>query len=253
MKAQFFMPTVALSVLALGALAQEPEVQEPEAQESEAQEHGARSPKQQVEALLEEFADTELGRVEAYEAFRPRFEALAAKHRGTEAEVTASLWLLKNTWWLRPDGKMEETAMPIAEDLLERHADSPQLGSIVDYKYVFGTEQRESLFQKLFDVTPLKDVKAWAQFGLAQLDPATSDEGRPNEHFALLLDEYKDCPWRSTTMGDIADAHVNPHSPKALEVGETVPDIVGIDEHDNTMKLSDFRGSVVLLDFWGDW
>ncbi len=31
------------------------------------------------------------------------------------------------------------------------------------------------------------------------------------------------------------------------------PEIVGTDVDGKPMKLSDFRGKIVMLDFWGDW
>ena len=38
-----------------------------------------------------------------------------------------------------------------------------------------------------------------------------------------------------------------------LKVGKEAPEIVGKDVHGEEFKLSDYRGKVVLLDFWGDW
>jgi cytochrome oxidase Cu insertion factor (SCO1/SenC/PrrC family) len=38
-----------------------------------------------------------------------------------------------------------------------------------------------------------------------------------------------------------------------LAVGNLAPDIVGSDLDGNEFKLSDYRGKVVMLDFWGDW
>jgi peroxiredoxin len=38
-----------------------------------------------------------------------------------------------------------------------------------------------------------------------------------------------------------------------LQPGKIAPDIVGEDIDGKPMKLSDFRGKVVLLDFWGFW
>lgn len=32
-----------------------------------------------------------------------------------------------------------------------------------------------------------------------------------------------------------------------------VPEITGCDLDGETLKLSDYRGKVVLLNFWGDW
>ena len=38
-----------------------------------------------------------------------------------------------------------------------------------------------------------------------------------------------------------------------LSIGKVAPDIVGEDLDGTPMKLSDYRGKVVVLDFWGDW
>ena len=40
---------------------------------------------------------------------------------------------------------------------------------------------------------------------------------------------------------------------KNLSIGKVAPDIVGEDLDGTPMKLSDYRGKVVVLDFWGDW
>jgi len=211
------------------------------------------APDKELASMLAAYEATELGRVEAYEAFRPRFEAFASAHRGTEPEVRATLWLVQNSWWLRSDGKMESTSLPLAKGLLKRHAESPQLGLIVEYQYVFAKSAKAPLFEELYDTTPHRDVKAAAQFGLARLGPARLEGGQPNPHFALLVDDFAEVPWRATTFGAIADAYLNPLSPDDLAVGNPAPEIIGVDETGAPMKLSDFRGRVVLLDFWGDW
>jgi peroxiredoxin len=38
-----------------------------------------------------------------------------------------------------------------------------------------------------------------------------------------------------------------------LRIGKVAPDIVGEDLDGVKFKLSDYRGKVVVLDFWGDW
>ena len=38
-----------------------------------------------------------------------------------------------------------------------------------------------------------------------------------------------------------------------LKIGDAAPEITGPDLDGKPMKLSDFRGKVVVLDFWGDW
>jgi cytochrome oxidase Cu insertion factor (SCO1/SenC/PrrC family) len=44
-----------------------------------------------------------------------------------------------------------------------------------------------------------------------------------------------------------------PHDPSMLQVGRVAPDIEGEDIDGEKFKLSDYRGKVVLLDFWGHW
>ena len=41
--------------------------------------------------------------------------------------------------------------------------------------------------------------------------------------------------------------------PVGLEKGQTAPEIKGKDVKGKPMKLSDYRGKVVVLDFFGDW
>lgn len=38
-----------------------------------------------------------------------------------------------------------------------------------------------------------------------------------------------------------------------LEIGQVAPEIMGSDFDGVAFKLSDYRGKVVVLDFWGDW
>ena len=40
---------------------------------------------------------------------------------------------------------------------------------------------------------------------------------------------------------------------KGLEVGDTIPEVNGKDLDSIKFKLSDYKGKVVMLDFWGDW
>ncbi len=42
-------------------------------------------------------------------------------------------------------------------------------------------------------------------------------------------------------------------SPADLAVGKLAPEISGVDVDGRKFKLSDYRGKVVVLDFWGDW
>jgi cytochrome oxidase Cu insertion factor (SCO1/SenC/PrrC family) len=55
--------------------------------------------------------------------------------------------------------------------------------------------------------------------------------------------------WAQTTPAN----EVKVHDPADLEIEKVAPDIEGVDLDSVPFKLSDYRGKVVVLDFWGDW
>ena len=69
----------------------------------------------------------------------------------------------------------------------------------------------------------------------------------------LLADEYSDIPHWESTYGQTAERMLSAHDPADLEIGKKAPEIIGTDVDGNEMKLSDYLGKVVVIDFWGDW
>jgi hypothetical protein len=51
-----------------------------------------------------------------------------------------------------------------------------------------------------------------------------------------------------TTIGEAAAAKL--FELRSLRIGRTAPEIEGVDQEGTPFKLSDYRGKVVLLDFW---
>jgi hypothetical protein len=56
---------------------------------------------------------------------------------------------------------------------------------------------------------------------------------------------------KATLLGDKAKGEL--YELKNLAVGMTAPEIEGEDLDAKPLKLSDYRGKVVMLDFWGNW
>ena len=52
-------------------------------------------------------------------------------------------------------------------------------------------------------------------------------------------------------IAEMAEGQLFEH--RNLSIGNTAPDIVGEDTNGEKFKLSDYRGKVVLLDFWAHW
>jgi len=86
---------------------------------------------------------------------------------------------------------------------------------------------------------------------MAGLDQAET-EARAFQLYERVVREYADVPAaRQGVLGDAAQATM--HEMKDLAVGKTAPDITGEDIQGAPLKLSDYRGKVVMLDFWGHW
>ena len=66
-----------------------------------------------------------------------------------------------------------------------------------------------------------------------------------------VKDDYGDVKTRRGTLGEMAENEL--FVIQHLSIGSTAPDIVGEDLDGEEFKLSDYRGKVVMLDFWGDW
>jgi hypothetical protein len=86
---------------------------------------------------------------------------------------------------------------------------------------------------------------------LLEVDPAEA-RARAEELFEAVARDHRDVAHRSKgTLGAAADAEL--FEIRHLAVGKVAPDIAGDDLDGVAFKLSDYRGKVVLLDFWGNW
>lgn len=210
-------------------------------------------------ALQAEFEATELASPAAYEAFQPRFAELAEKHAGTDAELGARLWLYGQAWWLRREkgaAAMNEEAGKHAERLLAEFGDSERLAELPTKHYVLSRLQKEELFSQLLEQSPHDTVRAAALYSLATGDLRVRDDEireRGRRRFERLGKEFGELQAAYASYAEIADANLNKHDPADLEIGDVAPEIVGRDYEGNEMKLSNYRGQVVVLDFWGDW
>ena len=206
------------------------------------------SPADAFRALEQEFASSELPRAAKYREFKPRFEAFADAHAGTDIGLDARLWVLQYSSWLRQDGTMHEASRAAGAALLDEYGDSPRLGMMAELSFVFSKSDREFFAGKLRE-SPHEAVRAVATYQLAKRSKGDAQAAL----FRELAEEFGGLKRGFSTYGEIADAALHPHSPDALDIGEVAPDIVGTDVDGVEFKLSDYRGKVVVLDFWGDW
>lgn len=84
-------------------------------------------------------------------------------------------------------------------------------------------------------------------------DPGHADEMMRQAEQALerLLKEYGSVQVGRSSLGEIARHELD--EVRYLSEGSLARDIAGEDLKGRPLKLSDFRGQVVVLDFWADW
>tara|TARA_R110002095_G_scaffold1806_3_gene8626 strand:+ start:485 stop:1249 length:765 start_codon:yes stop_codon:yes gene_type:complete len=179
----------------------------------------------------------------------PRFAALADAGNGQ-----AALWMVtkvKDKRMKRAETKAEKQRLYAL--LVKDHVSAPWFGDALDQMKrdgsLVGIETLVATYEAVIAKNESKDVKAQAMYLLAKhLMEDTTEERRAAgmRWFEKLAAEFE-----GTQYGDMATAEL--FEVKHLGVGCEAPDFDAstIDGHD--FKLSDYRGKVVLLDFYGFW
>jgi hypothetical protein len=96
-------------------------------------------------------------------------------------------------------------------------------------------------------------VRGAALYSLAQ---TAKDEDVAAQLYERLVTEYGDVLWHEglpdeAKLGEMARDAL--FEIRTLGLGKPAPEIAGADLTGIPFKLSDYRGKVVLLDFWGYW
>lgn len=185
--------------------------------------------------------------------FVPRFAALAREHAGSDEAVEA--W----TWVFQMGARSPRSATDVKEavdTLLERYADHRALSESVRFVHYAGdTEATQRLLGGLWERSTVPETRAAVGYGLARLALESGGGGgeeRARELFSAVAKDYSDVVmFRELTYGAQIEADL--YELENLTDGKTAPEITGEDLDGAEFSLSDYRGKVVLLDFWGDW
>jgi hypothetical protein len=228
----------------------------------------ATDPEEQVKALEQEFeaAQREVAaklkelatddeRKQYYSEHRPdpkqfaaRFLAIADANPKTEAAARALVWVVTRA-------QDAELTRPAFERLAADHSASPHLAKACGrLQSVRGAWVDEAL-EQLVDRSASADVRGQALMTLAlrALQAEYTGSKRTSKQAEELLEQV---------IRDYADAGGGKLKQRAerelfelrnLAIGKVAPDIQGEDLDGVRFQLSDYRGKVVVLDFWGNW
>lgn len=159
-------------------------------------------------------------------------------------------------WVIQSDAGNTEGAAEVLTLLTDKHVASPALGALLDLvpymEYLVPDQEKAAaILLKIEQGTTIPALRGHAM--LKRVDPLMSKADRESPEFAKMKADLV------AASAEIDDADFTDAVDTFLRVIESygvgciAPDIAGIDLDGVEFKLSDYRGKVVFLDFWGDW
>jgi hypothetical protein len=135
--------------------------------------------------------------------------------------------------------------------LTGQYIGSEKLASVCQQLGYSGSPSAEAALVKVMEQSPHNGVKAQACYALGQYHLNQNNSAEAEKRFEEVIAKYGDVKSYRGTLGEAATAQL--HEARNLVVGKVAPEIEGEDVDGKAFKLSDYRGKVVVLDFWGDW
>ena len=126
--------------------------------------------------------------------------------------------------------------------ILEKHFDQPGIGDCMD---------ADTPFEDILKVLESnQDVETLAIARFLQAQHYSLDDATKESILLTLLDDHPAVQYR----GEPLRRQLVPLlQAMRLSVGKMAPEITGPDIDGVEFSLSDYRGKIVVLDFWGDW
>lgn len=178
--------------------------------------------------------------------FLAKFQELAAKAKGTEGGAAA---LVEVFGLAQRVPKKSEDARQALSTLVTAHVESPLMERVAtSLRYAghaLGDEPCRTALVTIRDKAKLPKAKAAAIFTLAVQD-MPKNEAAARTAFIQLKKEYGETPYGAKADNFLFELD-------HLQIGKTAPDFEATDEKGAKWKLSDYRGKVTVIDFWGYW
>jgi hypothetical protein len=266
---RLLMLTLATTLLAAGiSFAQ---ATDESSEESEAKQPAGVSPQDHLDQIMNEYereysrlrmkmyssreADARREATKELAEFRKscveKIQAIAKENPKTPVALKALESIL---YPLRADSR--ETQQWVKERLLDDHANDKALVPVIAI-----LARDEAFIDELAEKTESRDVRGVILYYRMQkvkgreLTEQNKAEVRPM--MERISAEFKDVelvyPGGRVRgrLGDLVENEI--FAFENLRIGKVAPEIEGVDVHDQSLRLSDFRGKVVVIDFWGHW
>lgn len=179
-----------------------------------------------------------------------KFQAAAKDYAGTEDAVQFLTWIAQSGMQID-----EKAATAAFVTLFESHAKSEGIEDLVesfpDLTEVLGEERGARYLSKVEAESPVADVRDWAAF--ARLSPILDNSPLDSKAFVEAKAEFKQIAERTKSRRLRGQMEFKVRIIEQFSLGMVAPDIVGVDLDGVAFKLSDYKGKILFIDFWGDW
>lgn len=187
--------------------------------------------------------------------FIPEFEALAVEAKGTDVAAAARM----QEFGIQLNFQKKPDAAKTLEKLLDESITSKALGELPmmmqGYAQMAGKERVTHSLELLLEKSPHDTVKAGSLLSLGKLccdeNASETQMAAGRKHFARLIAEYPKVKGSEGIYAEVAEGFL--FALDNLKIGKQAPDFEVTDENGTKFKLSDYRGKVVVIDFWGIW
>jgi thiol-disulfide isomerase/thioredoxin len=164
--------------------------------------------------------------------------------------LDAAQWIISNT----PDGPEVEEAAGVIQ---ENHIDNTNLIHLCRELERLRPRCSRQLLEALLEKNPSVDVRGQACLALATLRKAEAKYGanpkatsEAQKLFERVIAEFGQVKRDGFALADLAKPELD--ELRRLTIGQPAPETEGQDLDGRPLKLSDYRGKVVLLIFWGE-
>lgn len=215
------------------------------------------------------------------DVFAQRFLSIVEDHPSAPAAVDALAWVCANV----RSGVHHDHAL---KQLLDQHVESEKLAAVCQRLQFSQSTHAEAFLRAVLQKNSHNEVKAQACFGLAKylkrqaatisyLTADAANKARYEQFYGkeyverlaarnveelsaeietlfervTSVEEFASIKSYRGTLANAAEREL--FEIRHLAIGQVAPEIDGEDIGNVRFKLSDYRGKVVVLDFWGHW
>ncbi|HLN28288.1 MAG TPA: hypothetical protein VK395_11135 [Gemmataceae bacterium] len=222
---------------------------------------------EQYQALVKEYDDALKAWMKSYQAaktdedrrrlpgyptpqkYEKQILDLVEKNPHDAFALDALIWVVQHN-----PGNSNRAVELIAKD----HVQDKRVGALAGSLVYSPSSSADVILRAILQNSTDHKEQGPACFGLAKrlktkADRAQSkDTTEAEKYFQQTIEKYADVKYYGKkTLGDAAKGAL--FEMHHLSIGKPAPEIEGADVDNKKFKLSDYRGKVVLLDFWGNW